>query len=134
MSKDLAMLEAVLSEWERGEFWNGEPYAEDVVFVVSGPDGAEYHGVDQLSRAWRDFLSAWDDFRIETDRVVPGDAGAYALLIRLLARGKGSGVDTDAQVANVVTLRDGRIARLEMFWDRADALRAAGAQDTPGDP
>jgi ketosteroid isomerase-like protein len=133
MSDDLAMLERVLGEWERGEFFNGEPYAEDVVFVVSGPDAAEYHGLEGLARAWRDFLSAWDDFRIETDRVVPGDAGAYALLIRLLARGKGSGVDTDAEVANVVNLRDGRIVRLEMFWDRAEALRAAGARDTSVD-
>ena len=128
MSADLAMLEGVLREWCRGEFWNGEPYAEDVVFVVSGPDGAEYHGTDGLVRAWRDFLSAWDDFRVETDRVVPGVEGAYALLIRLHARGKGSGMDIDAEVANVVHLRDGRIVRLEMFWDRELALRAAGAQ------
>ncbi len=129
MSADVAMLEGLLTEWCRGEFWNAEPYADDVVFVVSGPDGAEYHGIDGLTAAWRDFLSAWDDFRIETDRVVPGDAGAYALLIRLQARGKGSGMDIDAEVANVVNLRDGRIVRLEMFWDRETALCAAGAQD-----
>ena len=123
------MLEGVLSEWGRGEFWNAEPYADDVVFVVSGPDGAEYHGIDGLTEAWRDFLSAWADFRIETERVVPGKAGTYALLIRLLARGKGSGVDIDAEVANVVNVHDGRIVRLEMFWERQAALRAAGAQE-----
>jgi ketosteroid isomerase-like protein len=128
MSDDLSLLEGVLGEWSRGEFWNAEPYAEDVVFVVSGPDGAEYHGIDGLTAAWRDFLSAWDDFRIETARVVRGKGDVYALLMRLQARGKGSGIDTDAQVANVVSMRDGRIARLEMFWDREAALRAAGAQ------
>jgi ketosteroid isomerase-like protein len=127
---DQAMLHSILGEWERGEFWNAEAYTDDVVFVVSGPDGAEYQGIDGLTSAWRDFLSAWDDFHIETDRVVPGEGGAYALLIRLQARGKGSGVDIDAQVANVVNLRDGRIARLEMFWDRNMALRAAGAVDS----
>ena len=94
-----------------------------------GPDAAEYHGTDELAAAWRDFLSAWNDFHIETDRVVAGEPGMYALLIRLLARGKGSGIDTDAEVANVVQMRDGRIARLEMFWDRDAALRAAGAED-----
>jgi ketosteroid isomerase-like protein len=129
MSDDLAMLERALSEWVRGEFWNAELYAADVVFVVSGPDAAEYHGIDGLTAAWRDFLSAWDDFRIETERVVSGAPGVYALLLRLFARGKGSGVDIDAEVANVVNVRDGRIARLEMFWNRDAALRAAGAQD-----
>ena len=128
MSDDLSLLEEVLGEWSRGEFWNAEAYAEDVVFVVSGPDGAEYHGIDGLTAAWRDFLSAWDDFRIETERVVRGKGDVYALLMRLQARGKGSGVDTDAQGANVVNMRDGRIARLEMFWDREAALHAAGAQ------
>ena len=59
--------------------------------------------------------------------MVAGKPGVYALLIRLLARGKGSGIDTDAEVANVVHMRDGQIARLEMFWDREAALRAAGA-------
>jgi len=128
MSDDLALLQRTLGEWGRGEFWNAEPYAEDVVFVVSGPDAAEYHGISGLAAAWRDFLSAWDDFHVETERVVPGDAGVYALLIRLVARGKGSGVQTDAEVANVIRMRDGRIARLEMFWDRDAALRAAGAE------
>jgi ketosteroid isomerase-like protein len=128
MSDDLSLLEGLLGEWSKGEFWNAEPYAEDVVFVVSGPDGAEYHGIEGLTAAWRDFLSAWDDFRIETERVVRGKGDVYALLMRLQARGKGSGIDTDAQVANVVSMRDGRIARLEMFWDREAALRAAGVQ------
>jgi ketosteroid isomerase-like protein len=129
VSDDLALLQQMLDEWGRGEFWNEDAYAEDVVFVVAGPDAAEYHGREQLAAAWRDFLSAWDDFHVEAERVVPGDAGAYALLIRLLAKGKGSGIDTDAEVANVVRMRDGRIAHLEMFWDREAALRAAGAPE-----
>jgi ketosteroid isomerase-like protein len=128
MGDDLSLLKGLLGEWSRGEFWNAEVYAEDVVFVVSGPEPAEYHGIAGLTAAWRDFLSAWDDFRIETERVVRGKGDVYVLLMRLQARGKGSGVDIDAQVANVVNMRDGRIARLEMFWDREAALRAAGAQ------
>ena len=131
MSDDLATLDGMLAEWERGEFWNGAPYAEDVVFVVSGPDAAEYHGIDGLTAAWRDFLSAWEDFHVETERVVPGEPGVYALLVRLRARGKGSGVDIDAEVANVVRMKGGRVTRLEMFWDREAALRAVRAGGGP---
>jgi ketosteroid isomerase-like protein len=128
VTENRQMLELMLLEWSRGEFWNGDLYADDVIFVVAGPDAAEHHGIDGLSAAWRDFLSAWDDFYIEPERVVPGDPGVYALLIKLKARGKGSGVRTDAEVANVVTLRDGQVVRLEMFWDRDAALEAAGAE------
>ena len=123
---DIALLNRMLEQWGRGEFWDAEPYADDVVFIRSGPDGGEYHGLDGLGAAWRDFLAAWEGFRIQTERVVAGDAGVYVLLIRLQARGKGSGVTIDAEVANVVTMRDGRIARLEMHWDRDAALTAAG--------
>jgi ketosteroid isomerase-like protein len=122
------MLQGMFQEWERGDFWNAEPYADDVVFVRSGPDGGEYHGLGGLTAAWRDFLAAWEDFRIEADRVVSGTAGMYVLLLRLQGRGKGSGVSIDAEVANLVRIRDGKITRLEMFWDRDAALRAAGAQ------
>lgn len=129
---DIALLNGVLEQWGRGEFWDGAPYAGDVVFVTSGPDGGEYHGIDGLSAAWRDFLAAWEGFHIQTERVVAGDAGVYVLLIKLQARGKGSGVAIDAEVANVVTMRDGRIARLEMHWDRDAALTAAGAGKDAG--
>ena len=129
---DIALLNRMLEQWGRGEFWDAEPYADDVVFIRSGPDGGEYHGLEGLGAAWRDFLAAWEGFRIHTERVVAGDPGVYVLLIRLLARGKGSGVTTDAEVANVVTMRDGRIARLEMHWDRDAALAAAGAGEDAG--
>jgi hypothetical protein len=129
---DLALLHRMLEQWGRGEFWDGEPYAEDVVFVRAGPDGGEYHGIDGLSAAWRDFLAAWEDFRIVAEDVVPGPAGVYVLLMRLLGRGKGSGVSIDAEVANVVQLREGRVSRLEMWWDRDDALSSVGIREHDG--
>jgi ketosteroid isomerase-like protein len=129
---DFLMLQGVFEEWQRGEFWNAAPYAEDIVFVRTGPDGGEYHGLEGLAAAWRDFLGAWEDFRIETERVLPGADGRYVLLLRLTGRGKGSGVNIDADVANVASIRDGKIARLEMFWDREAALRAAGVQAPSG--
>ncbi len=129
---DLWRLQGMFREWEQGEFWNAEPYAEDVVFVRSGPDGGVYHGHDGLAAAWRDFLGAWEDFRVQAERVVAGAPGMYVMLLRLKGRGRTSGVAIDAEVANLVTVRDGQIARLEMFWDRDAALRAAGAGDGSG--
>ena len=127
--RDIAMLEAVLAEWSRGDFSNTDPYTEDIVFVVAGPDAAEHQGLANIGPAWRDFLSAWSDLRMEPERVVPGGPGAYVLLHGLTGQGKGSGLDVDARVATLAHTRDGRIARLEMFWDRDEALRAAGVQD-----
>jgi ketosteroid isomerase-like protein len=35
-------------------------------------------------------------------------------------------VPIDAEAANTVVMRDGKIARFEMFWDRDAARKAAG--------
>jgi ketosteroid isomerase-like protein len=129
---DVRLFESMFREWERGEFWDPEPYAEDVVFVRSGPDGGEYQGHGGLASAWRDFLGAWDDFRIEGERVVRGGEDTYVLLLRLHGRGKESHLAIAQDVANLVHTRDGRIVRLEMFWDREAALRAAGADGRSG--
>ena len=127
--RDIEMLESMLAEWARGDFSDTTRFTEDVVFVVAGPDGAEHQGIENFGRAWRDFLSAWSDLRMTPGRVVAGDAGTYVLLHGLTARGKGSGLDVDARVATLIHTREGRISRVEMFWDRAAALAAAGAAD-----
>jgi ketosteroid isomerase-like protein len=128
---DIEKLESLAGEWAQGEFWNADAYAEDVVFVVSGPEGGEYQGHQGLGMAWRSFLSAWEDFRVEVERVIPGKEGRYVLLLTNRGRGKGSGMQLDAKVANVLSMHEGKIARLEMFWDRDAALAAAGVSEEP---
>jgi ketosteroid isomerase-like protein len=51
------------------------------------------------------------------------------VLTRYRGRGKGSGVPVDNEGAHVWALRDGKVVRLEIFADRADALAAAGLAD-----
>ena len=46
--------------------------------------------------------------------------------LRVTARGKGSSMDIEQDVWHVVSLRAGRIARLEIFFDRGEALGAFG--------
>jgi len=48
------------------------------------------------------------------------------VMVKLLARGKGSGVEVEARGAHVCTVRDGRAVRLEMYLDPARALEAVG--------
>jgi ketosteroid isomerase-like protein len=45
------------------------------------------------------------------------------------ARGKRSGAVIGQEVGTMLTLRDGRIARWEYYWERAEALEAAGISE-----
>lgn len=44
--------------------------------------------------------------------------------IRSRARGSGSAIELEQPVFHVVTFRDGKVARLEVHFDRADAIRS----------
>jgi ketosteroid isomerase-like protein len=77
-----------------------------------------------MRRTWQTTLSAWDDFRAEPDEFV--DYGHNVLVLNSIrGRGKGSGAEVSAQTATVWTLEAGRVVRLALHWDTAQARAAA---------
>ena len=44
-------------------------------------------------------------------------------------RGRGSGIEVEAETAMVVTVRDGRVVRMQGYMDRSVALRAVGLSE-----
>jgi ketosteroid isomerase-like protein len=55
------------------------------------------------------------------------DAGDHVVVyIRFTARGRGSGIDITQPMARVCTMRAGRLARHQTFWDREAARDAVG--------
>ena len=46
--------------------------------------------------------------------------------VRFRARGRGSGIEVDARLYDVFTLRDGKIVRMDQFAERSEALEALG--------
>jgi ketosteroid isomerase-like protein len=79
-----------------------------------------------MGRAWREWLRAWVDFRTVAEEFV--DMGDEVLvLVEFRGRGKTSGVSVEAMEGAIVfSLRDGKVARLTTYTDRAEALEAAG--------
>ena len=50
------------------------------------------------------------------------------VLTRQSGRGKHSGVLLDRELGDLFTFRDGKIVRLESYWNRDEAVRAAGLE------
>ncbi len=92
------------------------------------PDLAEprygYEGV----RSYLDTLfEALEEYRMTPEEFI--DAGADKVLVfsREGGRGRGSGADVVTQpTAHLWTMRDGKAVRMQSYWERADALEAAG--------
>jgi ketosteroid isomerase-like protein len=125
--RDEDTLRDAYEQWARGDFTSPEMFTTDAEFVVSGPEPRTYVGWKGVRDGWFDFLSVWDDFRTEAEEIIeaPGE-GVYVVLLHLTARGKESSVPIDAEAANTLVMRDGKIARFEMFWDRDAAMRTVG--------
>jgi ketosteroid isomerase-like protein len=63
-----------------------------------------------------------ESFRaVGTDRVL--------VFVRLRGIGTGSGVEVEAPIAHLLTLRDGQVVRLASYIDRRKALEAAGLRE-----
>jgi ketosteroid isomerase-like protein len=78
-------------------------------------------------QTWRSTLSAFGDFRSVPTEFV--DLGRNILVLnRIEGRGKESGAEVSADTASVLTIDGGKVVRLRLFWDTANARRAAARQ------
>ena len=110
----------------------GEFVHPEIVFIRIGselPDVAgEWHGKDGLRQATAEYLNVFEDYRFEVEKII--DLGDRVLVLeRHSARGKLSGASISQDVGTLLTLRDGKIVRWEYYWERAEALEAAGIKE-----
>jgi len=94
---------------------------------VFNPD--VYRGYDGVKRYVQAVDEMWDKFEARIEEVI--DAGDTVVTsTRISGVGRGSGVQADMQLFQVVTLRDGRVLQVTGgYRDRAEALEAAGLKD-----
>jgi uncharacterized protein len=92
------------------------------------PDPEVYLGHDGVRAFWRRWLGTWEEYRTEPEHfVAAGDR--VVVLHRLVMRSKGARVAIDSRVADVFTVRDGRVVRVDAYKDRDRALREAGVPE-----
>jgi ketosteroid isomerase-like protein len=94
------------------------------------PDHPDHiRGKDALTDFYRHYWGTWDDYVLELTEVV--DAGDDRVLgfYHERGRGRGSGVPFDRRFVVLLTVRASRLARLQYFQHREEALEAAGLSE-----
>jgi ketosteroid isomerase-like protein len=74
------------------------------------------------------FDSAWEEHRSEPQEIRAVDADRVLLVSIEHFKGR-DGIEVEAPFAAIFTLRDGKIARWQAFWDKQKALKAAGLSE-----
>jgi ketosteroid isomerase-like protein len=86
-----------------------------------------YKGLEEFQRGMNEWTESFDDLTTEVEEMI--DAGEHALVFhRMHGRGRDSGAEVDLAIWQVVSVRDGKLARMHDFMDRAEALEAAQLQ------
>jgi ketosteroid isomerase-like protein len=98
----------------------------ECVFVREDVGRSTHYGVDGLRAAWLDWLEPWDTYRAEVEDVIDAGAGRVVVLTHDHARPKGTTAEVDFLGAPVWTVRGGKVARIEFYFNRAEGLAAAG--------
>ena len=101
----------------------------DVVFEEppEQPGASIAHGRENLRRLFGEFDKAWEEHRSEVEEVRAIDDGRVLLLGVEHFRGR-DGVEISQPCGTIFTLRDGKIVRMQSFWERATALAAVGPE------
>lgn len=92
-------------------------------FEFDSIEAYAYCGVEGFCTAVEDWRDAWEEYRSTLEDCLVVDDFAVAIL-NIRGRGKGSGVDFEAQRADVWRLHEGRLRAFKRYTDRAEALAA----------
>ena len=92
------------------------------------PDTGTFRGREKIQDGMRDFLSAWGEINFEPRELLVGSDGIF-VAVYITGKGRGSGLETEAEYFHAYWFGGGRITRCQVFEERSDALSAAGARD-----
>ena len=104
---------------------------EDLVLVQPPevPDAKTYEGWNAIAESLEDWPKQWEDFRMDLIEIIDAGDEVAVSVTRHRGRGRESGIEMDFEVFYVQRGRDGKLARLEMFFSREQALEAAGLRE-----
>jgi ketosteroid isomerase-like protein len=132
MSANLDLVRSIYADWEQGDLSRSDWADPEIELVwADGPDPGSWHGLAGMAESVGDHFSPWEELRAEAEEYRALDGERILVLDHRSGYGKTSGVD----LAHVLThggtvwhLRDGKVTRLVLYFDRDRALADLGLE------
>jgi ketosteroid isomerase-like protein len=118
------------SDWEAVRRYVEERFDPEVVLKPAGvfPETEEMRGHDGAVRFLVTQTEAFDALRVEPQEFVEA-ADRLVVTVRVTGHARHSGIEIEFDRSHVFTYRGGKVVRLEIYVDRAEALEAAGLRE-----
>jgi ketosteroid isomerase-like protein len=116
-------------EWFNREREPPPTWLPDGEFVNAreDPDHAVHRGIDAIRAQHQGWFDAYPDLHAEPVEV-RANGDVVFVWARFTGHGADGGVPMEMELAHVVTVEEGRTRRIEEYFDREEALRAAGLE------
>jgi len=132
VSENLDLVRSIFAAWEQGDFSASEWAHPGIEYeMVDEPGSQSRKGVTAMAQTWREFLSAWEAYRVEASEYRELDEERVLVRLRVFGLGRASGLDlqkatASRQGANVFHMRDHKVIRLSTYFDERRALADLG--------
>ena len=132
-SANLDLVRSVVAAWEEGDYSKTDWADPEIAWAIAdGPAPGSWTGLAGMAEGWRSFLSAWEDFHGEgVEEYRELDHERVLVFHSWSGRGKTSGLDLGqmrAKAATLFTVRNGKVSRLVIYFDRERAVADLGLQ------
>jgi ketosteroid isomerase-like protein len=130
MSANLDLVRSIYAKWERGDWTSVEWAHPDIEYVrADGPAPGSWTGLAGMESGFRDYLNAWEGYRLEGDEYRELDHERVLVLCHQGGRGKTSGLELEkirTKAAALFRVHGGKVARLVIYTDRERAFADLG--------
>jgi ketosteroid isomerase-like protein len=124
--ENVELVRSIVTAWEGGDYGSAEWAHPKIEFVrADGPSPRTWKGSTGMAEGTRDWISAWQEARMEAEEYRELDDEQVLVFIRFSGRGKTSGLDLgklEARGALLFQIQDGRVSRFVHYLSRDRAL------------
>ena len=93
------------------------------------PGSGVFIGHDAMRGWYAKVEEAFENLRFEIEEYIATTSNHVLMPSRAVGRGRGSGADVELAFSAVATMRNGKLAKLIVYEDHAEALEAAGLEE-----
>jgi ketosteroid isomerase-like protein len=133
VSENLDLVCSLRAAWDRGDFRSFEWAHPEIEYViVGGPSAGSWTGLAAMAEGWREFLSAWEEWRAAAVEYRELDDERVLALVHMRGRGRTSGGEPrqiDTNGANLFHVRGGKVTRFVLYLDYDRALADLGLEE-----
>jgi ketosteroid isomerase-like protein len=97
--------------------------------AAEDPDAATHRGLQALKRYLEQWIESFDGMHADVEEYIDVGDDRVFTWSRFTGLGRTSGAPADWYLATIFTMRDGKVVRGEEYFDRNEALEAAGLKE-----